>query len=234
MIEFYVTPSPSVLRVYIMLEECCLDYREHYVDVWRGGQFTPGFLAINPLGKVPAILDNGVQMAESGAILLYLAEKSQAFLPVGGAERARCLEWLMFAVSTLGPMCGQYNHFRQFIEGQPYALSRYRTEVDRIYSVFAKRLDGAPYLADDYSVADIAAYAWLLVMDRQYGEERGGPAPSRRPVLSRWLDRLAQRPALAAAQEKFLALPSTLGLANDDQLDRVFGRGAYATVDDPN
>lgn len=240
MIDFYVTPSPSVLRIYIMLEECGLAYREHYVDVWRGEQFTRDFAAINPLRKVPAIIDQEglggepVRLGESGAILLYLAEKSQAFLPTQGASRANCLEWLMFAVSTLGPMFGQYNHFRQFTIDQPYSLSRYRTEVFRIYGILEARLEAGPYLSAIYSVADIAAYAWLFAMEQQFNADGDGPAPSRRPVLARWLDAIGQRPAVASAKARFLALPSTLAMANDDELDRVFGRGIYATPAYPN
>jgi len=212
-----------------------LAYREHYIDVWRGEQFTPTFGALNPLGKVPVIIDHDgseggpLRLAESGAILLYLAEKSRAFLPASGVARARCLEWLTFAVGTLGPMFGQYNHFRQFADDQHYSLSRYRTEVRRIYRALNAQLATMPYLGGGYSVADIAAYAWLFAMERQYVSDCDWVALVNTPILADWLDRIAERPAVARAQTRFLALPSTLSLADAEQRDRVFGRGNYAS-----
>jgi len=234
-INFYVTPSPSLLRIYVTLKECELIYREHYVDVWRGEQFTPAFYAVNSLGKVPVIVDNDgsesdlLHLSESCAIMLYPTQKCSSFLPVSCAAAAACVEWLTFAVGTLRPMFRQYNHFRQFATEQSCSLSRYCTKTRRIYRVVEARIATMPYLGGEYSVANMAAYACLFIMKRQYAGDADRVTLPERPMLTDWAAWLAIRPAVGRAQNRFLAFPSSLSLADAAQLDRVFGRGAYAS-----
>jgi len=218
-----------------MLKECGLTYREHYVDVWRGEQLTPAFYAINSLGKLPVIVDNDglesnlLHLSELCAILLYPTQKCSSFLPVSGAAAAACVEWLTFAVGKLRPMFGQYNHFRQFAAEQFCSLSRYCTKTRRIYRVVEARIAAMPYLGGEYSVANRAVYACLFVMKRQYAGDADGVSLPERPMLTDWAAWLAVWPAVGRAQNRFLAFPSTLSLADAAQLDRVFGRGACAS-----
>ncbi len=209
MIELYAWPTPNGHKVSIMLEECGLRYEVHAVDINTGEQFEPAFLAISPNNRMPAIVDRDgpggepLPVFESGAILTYLAEKTGRFLPEAGQARYAVMQWLMFQIGGLGPMCGQAHHFRQRMGGVevPYAIERYTNEVGRLYSVMDRRLGEAAYLGGaDYSIADMACWPWVRPMRRQ-GWER-----EQFPNVKRWFDAIEARPAVQAGMkllEKF-------------------------------
>ena len=164
MITLHTWATPNGRKVSIMLEECDLPYVVRKIDITRGEQFDPAFVAVNPNAKIPAIEDDEgpLTLFESGAILIYLAEKTGRFLPPAGALRYHALQWLMFQMGGVGPMFGQTHHFLRFApEPVPYAIERYRKETRRLYGVLDARLAAAEYLAGDYSVADIATYPWV-------------------------------------------------------------------------
>jgi GST-like protein len=203
MIDLYTWGTPNGRKVSILLEELAVPYTVHAIDISKGQQFTPEFLAVNPNGKIPAIVDqdaDGGPLAvfESGAILMYLAEKSGKFWPKDLRARYAVTEWLMFQMGGLGPMAGQTHHFRRFApEKIAYAIDRYTNETKRIYGVMNKRLSASPYLAGDYSIADMACYPWVARHEWQtidLGEF---------PDLKRWFDGLTARPAVA----KGMAVP---------------------------
>ncbi|MDH4248751.1 MAG: glutathione S-transferase N-terminal domain-containing protein, partial [Deltaproteobacteria bacterium] len=166
MIDFYTWGTPNGHKVAIMLEELELPYRVVAVDIQRGEQFTPEFLAINPNNRIPAIVDQEgpggpLTLFESGAILIYLAEKTGRLLSADPRKRYETLVWLMFQMGGVGPMFGQAHHFRFYApEKLPYAIDRYTKETTRLYRVLDKRLSDHEYLADAYSIADIATYPW--------------------------------------------------------------------------
>jgi GST-like protein len=204
MFDLYTWGTPNGRKVSIMLEEIGAPYRVHPIDIGKGHQFAPEFLAVNPNGKIPAIVDPdgpGGRLAvfESGAILLYLADKTGRF---GGADaRARwaVTEWLMFQMGGLGPMAGQTHHFRRFApEPVPYAIERYTKETRRIYGVMDKRLGEAPFLAGDYSVADMACYPWVARHEWQTIDL------AEFPNLRRWFAEIGARPAVV----KGMAVPA--------------------------
>src|SRR5450830_1628561 len=166
MIDLYALTSPNVQKIFIMLEECQLPYNTKIVDVWKGDQFSPEFSKINPLHKVPAIVDSDGPAAkpytviESGAILLYLAEKTRKFLPADPVKRFDTLQWLIVQVANLGPMSGQLVHFSKYApSGQDYGASRYSTQVNKLYDLYEQRLATQAYVGcDEYTIADIAAF----------------------------------------------------------------------------
>lgn len=193
MIELYYFPSPNGLKIAIMLEECELPYELKPVDIGRGEQFHPDYLAINPNNRIPAIVDRDTSIAvfESGAILVYLAEKAGRLLPATPAERMQCLSWLFWQVGGLGPMAGQAHHFRAFAsEEVPYGIKRYTDECNRLYGVMDRQLAKQHYLAGDYSIADIACWPWVVPHERQ-GQDLG-----EFPHLQRWFENIRQRPAV--------------------------------------
>jgi GSH-dependent disulfide-bond oxidoreductase len=203
-IDLYTWGTPNGKKISIMLEEVGLPYAVHKIDITKGDQHTPAYLAINPNGKIPAIVDpqgpEGGPLAvfESGAILTYLAEKTGKLLPTTPVARMTVLEWLMFQMAGLGPMAGQTHHFRRFApEKIPYAIDRYSNETKRIYGVMNTRLEAAPYLAGDYSIADIACYPWIARHEWQ------GLDLAAFPALKRWYDAIGARPAVA----KGMAVP---------------------------
>ncbi len=165
MIDFYSWTTPNGRKVSIMLEECGLAYTLHPVNISMNQQFEPSFLKISPNNKIPAIVDreSGSTIFESGAILLYLAEKTGRFLAKSGDARWKAIEWLMWQMAGLGPMTGQLNHFAVFAKEKiPYAIERYSNEYARLIGVLEKRLVEAEYLAgEEYSIADMAAYPWV-------------------------------------------------------------------------
>ncbi len=170
MIDLYYFPSPNGLKIAIMLEECGLPYEVVPVDIGSGEQFRPEYLALNPNNKIPTIVDRetGTSVFESGAILIYLAEKSNQLLPKSADERIVALSWLFWQVGSLGPMAGQAHHFRAFAtEKVPYGIERYTNEVNRLYGVMERRLNDVSYLAGDYSIADIACWPWIASHERQ-------------------------------------------------------------------
>jgi GST-like protein len=232
MIDFYALTSPNVQKIYIMLEETKLPYKEHFVDVWKGDQYNPDFIKINPNSKIPAIVDSDgpggkpITVFESGAILIYLAEKTGQFMPKEPAKRYDVLQWLFLQTSSIGPMFGQFTHFKMFApkdKDNSYSMGRYQTEVKRLYEVLEKRLANSKYLAgDDYSIADIATFPWTRNHDIQ------GVKWEDNPNLARWFKAIDERPAVKAALAKVAVIKSNRETANDDQKDRFFNRGRYA------
>lgn len=164
MIDLYTWTTPNGRKVSILLEELDVDYTAHAIDITADAQFAPDFLAISPNNKIPAIKDhdNGLTLMESGAIMWYLADKYGQFLPLDAIGRAKVHEWLMWQMGGLGPMAGQAHHFLQFNPGKaPYAETRYATEVQRLYGVLDKQLEGQDYICGDYSIADMACWPWV-------------------------------------------------------------------------
>jgi len=199
MIDLYTWTTPNGRKVSIMLEELGLDYAVHPINIMKGDQMTPEFLAINPNNKIPAIIDTDgpggkpLTVFESGAILIYLAEKTGSdLLPAAGAARYEALQWLMWQMGGVGPMFGQVHHFVKFAkEDVPYAKKRYSDELLRLYAVMDKRLAAHPYLAGDaYSIADIATYPWV---DRHAWHPM---ALSDYPNVQRWYDTMGLRGAV--------------------------------------
>ncbi len=197
MIDLYTWTTPNGRKVSIMLEECGLAYKTHAIHIGKDEQFTPEFIAINPNSKIPAIVDaegdNGKPLSifESGAILIYLAEKTGKFLAPGGRARSDALQWLMFQMGGVGPIFGQVHHFlRAAKEPVPYAIERYSKEKDRLYQVLDQHLKNHQYLAGDYSIADMATYPWVA----RYEWHKTDLAAV--PHVKRWFDAISARPAV--------------------------------------
>ena len=164
MIDFYTWTTPNGRKVSILLEELGVDYEVHSINITQGDQNSPAFLKISPNNKIPAIIDrdNGMSLMESGAILVYLAEKYGKFLPKDSIARAEVNEWLMWQMGGFGPILGQAHHFLHFNPGKSdYAEARFRSEVARLYGVLDRRLEGRDYICDDYSIADMACWPWV-------------------------------------------------------------------------
>jgi GST-like protein len=198
MIKFYYNNSPNPAKVALFLEESGLSYEVVPIDVCKGDQFSPAFLAINPNGKIPAIVDGDVRVFDSNAILLYLAEKTGKFLPDNTpTARGELLSWLMFVATGLGPYTGQAVHFRHFAPaGLDYALERYLYEARRHFGVLDARLSGLPFvLGDLYTIADMAAWGWTRLLPFILGDD----AWPRFPHLKRWFDVVSARPAAVRA-----------------------------------
>lgn len=234
MIDLYAMGSPNVVKIYIALEELGLPYTVQPVDVFGHGQFSEDFLKLNPNAKVPVIVDHDgpggkpYTVFESGAILIYLAEKTGKLLAKDGAPRYDALQWLMVQLTGLGPMSGQFVHFFRFAgPGNDYALSRYKTQVRTVYKALEQRLGEAKYLGgDDYSIADVATFPWARMIEMMVGE-----AKPEHPNLLRWLADIAARPAVVralAAGEEVRTKVSTPDKVTKEQLDKVFGRGQFA------
>ena len=230
MIDFYALTSPNVQKIYIMLEECALPYKEHFVDVWKGDQFNPAFVKLNPNGKIPVIVDHEgpggrpYTVFESGAILMYLAEKTGKFLPKEMARKYEVIQWLLIQLTSVGPMFGQWTHFKLFApKGTDYSMGRYSSELKRLYELLEQRLGQSAYLGgQEYSIADIATFPWTRNHDAQ------GVKWEDHPNLARWFNTISERPAVKAALAKVAAIKSTRETASDDDKDRFFGRGRYA------
>ena len=194
MIDLYTWTTPNGRKVSIALEELELEYETHSINIAEDEQFTPEFLAISPNNKIPAIVDrdNGRSLMESGAILMYLAEKTGKLWPSDDDGKWRTMEWLTMQMGSVGPMLGQTHHFVKYNSGKaPYAEDRYLTENKRIYGVLDKRLGEAAYLAGDtYSIADIATYPWIARWDWQTMDLNDTPN------VKRWFLELAARPAV--------------------------------------
>jgi len=197
MIDLYTWPTPNGHKAQIMLEETGLEYRLHPVNLQEGKQFEPEVLAISPSGKIPAIVDDdgpggeALPIFESGAILLYLAEKSDLFLPPSPNARWEAISWLMFQMGGIGPMLGQLGYFlNKAPKPVPAAIERYTREVGGLYGVVDRRLADVEFLAGEYSVADIACFPWLQV------HERLGIDVGDYPNVGRWLETINARPAV--------------------------------------
>ena len=193
MIDLYTWTTPNGRKVSILLEELGMEYTAHAIDITNDEQFEPAFLAVSPNNKIPAIVDrdNDTKMMESGAIMLYLAEKAGALLPQDAQRRWQAVEWLMWQMGGLGPMLGQVHHFVKFNPGKAeYAEQRYLNEGKRLYGVLDKRLAEHEYLAGDYSVADIAAWPWVSRFEWQTIDL------DQYPNVKRWYTAIAERPAV--------------------------------------
>lgn len=230
-IELYGMISPNVRKVVILLEELELSYRLRHVGVFTGEQFTPAFLALNPLGKVPVLVDPGpgATIFESGAILYYLAETYGGLFPDGGLARYEVMQWLMVQMASIGPMLGQYNHFALLSEGaHPYSYARYRTQTELLYRLLDDRLRDREWLAGDaYSIADIATWPWANHL------EPHGFVAADHPGLLRWREKISTRPAVKRAMMRFdeeFGPPSraSIAAATSADLDLFFARKAGA------
>jgi len=233
MIDVYFYPSPNGLKIPIMLEECGLAYRIVEVNILRGEQFAPEFLRISPNNRIPAIVDpdapgGPLSIFESGAILQYLAEKSGQLLPQEVHGRFEVLQWLCWQIAGLGPMAGQAHHFRAFAsEVVPYGIKRYTDEVNRLYGVLDHRLGDRPFVAGEYSIADIACWPWIraarlisLPLDPY-------------PQLRRWFEAIEQRPAVQRGgrviDDSVKTRPPSIKVALDaGQWSNLFGERQHA------
>jgi len=202
MIDLYVWPTPNSFKISIFLEETGLPYRVIPVDIQAGDQFKPDFLKISPNNKMPAIVDpdgpggKPYSLFESGAILMYLAEKTGKLMPKDMAGKYRVVQWLMFQMGGIGPMLGQAHHFRQYAPEQiEYAVKRYTNEASRLYGVLDRRLGENQWLADDYSIADIAVFPWLRSHERQ------GQKLEDFPNVKRWFETINARRAVQKGLE---------------------------------
>ena len=202
MIDLYTWSTPNGRKVSIMLEECGLPYRVRPIDIGKGDQFTPEFVALNPNSKIPAIVDQEgpeggpYPLFESGAILMYLAWKTGKYFPTRITEQFETIQWLMFQMGGVGPFFGQVHHFlRAAPEPVPYAIERYTKETRRLYGVMNKHLEQQNYLASDYSIADIATYPWVARYDWHKVDLSDFPA------VKRWFDRISARPAVQAGMK---------------------------------
>lgn len=193
MIDLYTFTTPNGRKPAIMLEEVGLPYNSIKIDIRKGDQFTPEFVAINPNSKIPAIVDQdtGITVFESGAILIYLAEKTGQLLPSEPANRIKVIEWLMFQMASVGPMFGQLSHFRNYApEKIPYAIERYEKETLRLFGVLDGELAKQEFIAGDYSIADIATYPWVAAY------EFLGVTLDNHPNLKGWVETMKNRPAV--------------------------------------
>ncbi|MBX3687942.1 glutathione binding-like protein [Dokdonella sp.] len=229
MIDLYYWPTPNGHKITLFLEEAALDYELHPIDIGKGAQFTPEFLAISPNNKIPAIIDHApadggepISVFESGAILLYLAHKTRQFLPADVRAHARVNEWLFWQVGGLGPMTGQYGHFNVYApETIPYAIERYTREVQRLLGVLDKQLNGRAFITgDDYTIADMACYPWINPYTR---------APlDLEPFanLRRWHASIAARPATQRAYARAATVNPQAGQPLSDAEKKIlFGQG---------
>jgi GST-like protein len=228
MIDVYTWPTPNGHKVHIMLEECALPYTVHAIDIGAGDQFQPEFLKISPNNRIPAIVDTDgpggkpISLFESGAILIYLAEKTGKFLPKDPRGRYKVLEWLMWQMGGVGPMFGQANHFRSYApEPIPYAIDRYTKEVRRLYGMMDKQLGTHDYLAGEYSIADIITYPWTLLYKR-YDVEM-----NEFPNVQRWQEAIGARPAVERGMA-VLAERRRAGPMTDEAKRNLFGDKQFA------
>lgn len=227
-IELYSWPTPNGRKIHIAVEEFGLPYRAHGIDIGKGDQFTPDFLKISPNNKIPALIDpqgpdgKPISVFESGAILIYLAEKTGRLMPASGAGRYSVLQWLMFQMGGVGPMFGQANHFRTFAPAKiPYAIERYTNEVLRLSGVMDKRLAETRFLAgDDYSIADIATWPWISYAVRQ------GIDVSTFQHLMRWNEEIASRPAVQRGLA-VLSKPDSAKPISAEERNVLFGSAQY-------
>ena len=229
MIDLYTWPTPNGHKIHIMLEECGLPYRVHPIDIGAGDQFKPEFLKISPNNKMPAMVDpegpdgEPISIFESGAILIYLAEKTGRFLPTDPRGRSLALQWLMFQMGSIGPMLGQAHHFLQYApEEIEYARNRYRNEANRLYGVLDRRLGESRFVAgEDYTIADIAIWPWTRFPDRQ-GVERNDF-----PTFMRWFDEIAARPAVQKGVEVLADRPRSDYKTDRKAWEAMFGAQQY-------
>jgi GSH-dependent disulfide-bond oxidoreductase len=229
MIDLHYWTTPNGHKITILLEEAGLPYRIIPVNIGKGEQFAREFLAISPNNRIPAIVDHDpadggkpIQMFESGAILLYLADKTGRFIPADLRGRLDTIQWLFWQMGNLGPMAGQNNHFSNYATDKiPYAMDRYRNEVNRLYGVLDRRLDGRDYVAGEYSIADMAIYPWIVPHERQHQNIADFPN------IKRWLDAIFERPAVKRAYAKAKEVnPNPGGIRTAEERAILFGQTA--------
>jgi GSH-dependent disulfide-bond oxidoreductase len=230
MIDLYYWPTPNGHKITIFLEETGLPYRIFPVNIGRGEQFKPDFLAIAPNNRMPAIVDTEpkdgagpLSIFESGAILTYLAEKTGRFLPADTRRKYDVLQWLFWQMAGLGPMAGQNHHFSNYAQEKlPYAIDRYVNETARLYAVLDARFKDREYIAQEYSIADMACYPWIVPYERQRQKLEDFPN------LKRWFQSIRERPAVVRAYEKGKQV-NTQPTVDDEARKFLFGQNA-ATV----
>jgi GST-like protein len=231
MIDLHYWTTPNGHKITIFLEEAGLAYKIFPVNIGKGDQFKPEFLAISPNNRIPAIVDRApkdggapVSVFESGAILLYLAEKTGQFLSADLRARYDAIQWLFWQMGGLGPMAGQNHHFNLYaVEKIPYAMERYTKETNRLYGVLNKRLADREFIAGDYSIADMASYPWIVPHERQ------GQKIDDFPHLKRWLQAIAARPAVVRAYAKAKEVNPDFGqpsIRTDEERKLLFGQTA--------
>jgi GSH-dependent disulfide-bond oxidoreductase len=227
MIDLYFAPTPNGWKITIMLEECGLPYRVKPVNLGKGDQFKPEFLRISPNNRMPAIVDDEapgrpISIFESGAILVYLAEKSGRFMPTDLHRRFDVLQWLFWQVGGLGPMAGQLSHFVNYAPGGPaehvYSHTRYKNEYDRLFAVMERDLAEKEYLAGDYSIADMAAWPWLVPY------KRFEQSMDDYPNVRRWFDSVKARPAVQRGMDVGKELRRPTGEMTEEQRKLMFGQ----------
>jgi GST-like protein len=231
MIDFYYWPTPNGWKVAIMLEECGLEYRTVPVNIGKGDQFKPEFLAISPNNRMPAIVDHDdpdgpLPVFESGAILLHLAERTGRFLPNSRRGRKEALEWLFWQVGNLGPMAGQLSHFVNYAKSvqegdHQYAHKRYAGEYNRCLGVLERRLEGRHYILDDYSIADMISWPWVLIAKPL------GQSLDEFPNVSRWRDLIKDRPAVQRGVDLGKEL-RRIGQHSEESRKILFGQTAQS------
>ena len=237
MITLYGMGSPNVVKVYIALEELGLPYTVAPVDVFTGKQFDADFIKLNPNAKVPVIVDSDgpggkpLTLFESGAILLYLAEKTGKLLPADIAAKFEAIQWMMVQMTGVGPMFGQHVHFMRFAPaGNDYSKSRYATQVHRVFEVIDQRLAASPYLGGaEYGLADVATYPWA----RNIPVLLGANAAPKFPNVMAWVKKIDERPAVKkalAAVDEVRARTTQFDKAEAENLDKLFGRGKFAAA----
>ncbi len=233
MIDVHYWTTPNGHKITIFLEEAGLKYKIIPVNIGKGEQFKAEFLSVSPNNRIPAIVDHDppgggkpISVFESGAILLYLAEKTGKFIAKDIRGRVATLEWLFWQMGGLGPMSGQNNHFSNYaVDKIQYAMDRYRNEVNRLYGVMNKRLADHEYLAGDYSIADMACYPWVVPWERQ------GQKMADFPHLKRWLDAIAKRPAVIKAYEWTPKVnPNQGGIRTAEERAILFGQTAQSVT----
>jgi GSH-dependent disulfide-bond oxidoreductase len=231
MIDLYYWPTPNGHKITIFLEEAALAYRIIPVDISQGDQFKSEFLHISPNNKIPAIVDHEpadgkspIALFESGAILVYLADKTGRFLPKEGRDRYETLQWLFWQMGGLGPMAGQNHHFNHYApEKIPYAMERYVKETARLYAVLNKQLHNREYIAGDYSIADMACYPWVALYEGQQQKLEDFP------YLKSWLERIAEHPAVHHAYKRGEGLKHEI---NEQTRKIMFGQDANTVRND--
>ncbi len=230
MIDLYYWPTPNGHKITLFLEETSMPYTIFPVDIGKGEQFNPDFLAIAPNNRMPAIIDRSpqdggapVSVFESGAILLYLAEKTGLLIPKDLRGKVAVTEWLFWQMGGLGPMAGQNHHFARYApEKIPYAIERYVNETNRLYGVLNRRLEGRDFIAGNYSIADMAAYPWIVPHEAQ------GQDLAVFPNLQRWFEAIRNRPSTIKASARSAAFDTQRGMTEDAR-KILFGQTARMT-----
>lgn len=235
MIDLHYWTTPNGHKVTIFLEEAGLPYRIVPVNISKGEQFKPDFLAISPNNRIPAIVDHEpvgggapISVFESGAILLYLAEKTGRFLPADPHGRVEVTQWLFWQMAGLGPMAGQNHHFSQYApEKLPYAINRYVSETNRLYGVLNRRLADRPFIAGTYSIADMAAYPWIVPYKNQ------GQTLEDFPHLKRWFETIKSRPAVVRAYDRAKEVNVQPTVLTEESKRILFGQTAVSIAGQP-